>query len=197
MYISAAPSYEQGDVCSVCEAPLPLHTAGCPYRKSLADSFDAMSGTAATLLAGFAIAFVGLAVSSSAALRWPGWTLLVLTLAGLVLIFAVQGGFWARAYRPDVSSEEASRWPLLLDEYERWTLLTRWAYNVGIALLLGGMALAVVPPTGSDQMALRAVAAVVTGAAALGELAWAVYAHRWRVARRGRRPVRRRPTNDG
>jgi hypothetical protein len=187
MYISAAPSYAQGDVCKVCDATLPLHTAACPYRKSLADSFDVMSGTAATLLAGFAIAFVGLVVSSSSALRWPGWTMLVLALSGLILIFAVQAGFWARSYRPDVSAEDAAQWTLLLDEYERWTLVTRWAYNVGIALLLGGMALALVPPTGGDQVGLRLTAAIATAVAAVGELAWAVLAHRWGVATRHRR----------
>jgi hypothetical protein len=191
MYIAATPSYEVDDVCKVCDAPLPLHSEKCPYRRSLADSFDVMSGTAATLLAGFAIAFVGLVVSSSAALRWPGWTLLVLTLSGLLLIFAVQGGFWARSYRPDVSAEEAGQWSLLLDEYERWTLLTRWSYNVGIALLLGGMALAVVPPSGGQQVGLRIAAAVITGTAAVAELIWAVLAHRWGIGRAGHRPVRK------
>lgn len=177
---TAAPSFEDGHVCTACEAPLPLHSAKCPYRHSLNDSFDAMAGVAAPLLAGFSIAFIGLVISSAAAFRWPGWTLLSLTVSALLLITAVQGGFWARHYRPDVSDEDrqAQNWNLALPEFKRWVHVTRWSYNSGIALLLLGIALALFPGSHARDAVWRQAAAWIAVAAAIGEVIWALLAHR-------------------
>lgn len=176
--MAAAPSFEDGHVCNACGALLPLHNARCPYRHSLQDSLDAMAGVAAPLLAGFSIAFIGLVISSAPAFRWPGWTLLSLTVSGLLLITAVQGGFWVRHYRPDVANEDRLSWNLALPEYQRWLRVTRWAYNSGIALLLLGLALALYPRAHDPAAPWRVVAAVVAGAAAVGEIVWALLARR-------------------
>ena len=190
--MAAAPSFEDGHICTACRATLPLHTAQCPYRHSLNDSFDAMAGVAAPLLAGFSIAFIGLVISSAAAFRWPGWTLLALTSSALLLITAVQGGFWARHYRPDVSTEDSSQWTLALPAFRRWLHVTRWSYNSGIALLLLGLALALVPRAHDPEYAWRLVAAWAAGTAALGEILWALSAHRSALGTSSRRRRRYR-----
>src|SRR6185437_13136820 len=176
--MAAAPSFEDGHVCNACGATLPLHNARCPYRHSLQDSLDAMAGVAAPLLAGFSIAFIGLAIGSAPAFRWPGWTLLSLTMSGLLLSSAVQGGFWVRHDRPDVDNEDQLRWNLAMREYKRWLRVTRWAYNAGIALLLLGLALALYPRAHDPAAPWRQVAAAVAGAAAVGEVVWALLARR-------------------
>lgn len=175
---TAAPSPEDGYVCTACGATLPLHSAKCPYRHSLNDSFDAMAGVAAPLLAGFSIAFIGLVIGSAAAFRWPGWTLLALTISALLLVTAVQGGFWVRHYRPDVSDEDRHAWNLVLPEFKRWVHLTRWSYNSGIALLLLGLALALFPGNHARDPGLRQVAAWIAVAAAIGEVTWSLLARR-------------------
>lgn len=176
--MAAAPSFEDGHVCSACHATLPLHSEKCPYRHSLHDSFDAMAGVAAPLLAGFSIAFIGLVIGSAAAFRWPGWTLLALTVSALLLITAVQGGFWARHYRPDVSGEDSAGWKLELQAFTRWLHITRWSYNSGIALLLLGLALAIFPRAHDPERIWRQAAALAAAAAAIGEILWALSAHR-------------------
>jgi hypothetical protein len=176
--MAAAPSFEDGHVCAACRAALPLHSAKCPYPHSLHDSFDAMAGVAAPLLAGFSIAFIGLIIGSAREFRWPGWTLLSLTVSALLLITAVQGGFWARHYRPDVSDEDSAGWILALPAFTRWLHVTRWSYNAGIALLLLGLALALFPRGHDPDNVWRQAAAWTAGAAALGELVWAASAHR-------------------
>jgi hypothetical protein len=176
--MAAAPSFEDGNVCTACRAALPLHSANCPYRRSLHDSFDAMAGVAAPLLAGFSIAFIGFVIGSASAFRWPGWTLLSLTVSALLLITAVQGGFWARHYRPDVSDEDSGGWTLALPAFTRWLHVTRWSYNSWIALLLLGLALALFPRGQDSDTIWRQAAAWTAGAAAFGELLWALSAHR-------------------
>jgi len=181
--MAAAPSFEDGHLCAACRAALPLHSAKCPYRHSLNDSFDAMAGVAAPLLAGFSIAFIGLVIGSVGAFRWPGWTLLSLTLSALLLITTVQGGFWARHYRPDVSAEDRPGWTLAIPEFTRWLYVTRWSYNSGIALLLLGLALALFPRSHDPDSVWRQIAAWIAGAAALGEVLWAILAHRSTLGR--------------
>jgi hypothetical protein len=176
--MAAAPSFEDGHICTACRATLPLHSAKCPYRHSLDDSFDAMAGVAAPLLAGFSIAFIGLVIGSAAAFRWPGLTLLSLTTSALLLITAVQGGFWVRHYRPDVSNEDKSGWTLALPEFTRWLHVTRWSYNSGIALLLLGLALALSPRSHDPDSVWRQAATAIAGAAAIGEVVWALLSHR-------------------
>jgi hypothetical protein len=137
-----------------------------------------MAGVAAPLLAGFSIAFIGLVIGSAAMFRWAGWTLLSLTVSALLLITAVQGGFWARYYRPDISIEDRSGWRLALPQFKRWVYVSRWSYNSGIALLLLGLALALYPSSHDRDSVWRQVAAWIAVAAAIGEVIWTVFAHR-------------------
>jgi hypothetical protein len=176
--VAAAPAFEDGYLCVACRGELPLHTRTCPYRKSLDDSFDAMSGVAAPLLAGFSIAFIGLVIGSAAAFRWPGWTLLPLTMSALLLVTCVQGGFWIRHYRPDVSVDEQHEWTLALPAFKRWLHLTRWTYNAGIALLLLGLALALYPRGTDVQAGLRRLASGLALAAATAEVVWGLLSRR-------------------
>ena len=172
--VAAAPDFRDGQVCAVCGAELPSHAADCPYRRHVQDSFDAMAGVAAPLLAGFSVATIGVVISAAASFRWPGWTLLLLTAAALALIMAVQGGFWTRYYRPETteSYEYSGNLPSL-DSYRRWLRATRSFYDIGLVLLLAAVAVALYPKGTDVERVPRQIAAGLAGASAVVELAWA------------------------
>jgi hypothetical protein len=173
--LAAPPGWQDGSICSACSMPLPRHAPDCPYRRSLSDSIDTMSGVAAPLLAGFSIGLIGIVLSNASSLRWPGWTLLPLTVSVLCLITAVQGGFWVRHYRPDPDSRAA---PEVLPEYRFWLKLTQRTYNGGIAILLMGLAVAMYPDSGDEEAVLRRVSSTLAALAAVAEVAWALIAGR-------------------
>ena len=135
--MAAAPSFEDGHICTACRATLPLHSAKCPYRHSLHDSFDAMAGVAAPLLAGFSIAFIGLVIGSAAAFRWPG-----LDLAGAHSVgIAAHHSCARRILDASLQARCVRRGQAGLAIHppcRRWLHITRWSYNSGIALLLLG-----------------------------------------------------------
>jgi hypothetical protein len=98
--------------CHLCGGEPPYgHAPSCPYRRIAADAADAMTGVAAPLLAGFTISLIGFVVASPERARWPGLSLLLLTLSALTLLLCVQAGFWARRYRPDPDNPRPSQDP--------------------------------------------------------------------------------------
>ena len=116
------------------------------------------------LLAGFS--FTSVIVVSEDAMNFllPGWTILALTVATLVLIAAVQCAYHAQIY----FAKEAPDYKRAVDWY-RWT---RRAYDVGLFALLFGLGLAVAPRPADMQADLRWSAASLAFLACLGEVLW-------------------------
>ncbi len=123
--------------CHLCGGEPPYgHAPSCPYRRSAADAADAMTGVAAPLLAGFTISLIGFVVASPERARWPGLSLLLLTLSALTLLLCVQAGFWARRYKPDPDNPGPVRARPESSRYVSWSAVARIRYNSGISLLL-------------------------------------------------------------
>jgi hypothetical protein len=117
-----------------------------------------VSSPALPLLAGFSTTSVVVVSDDTANFRWPGATILVLVIAAVVLIAAVQFAYHARialsewsgredrkgspASSPDNSHGDANIGQISAcqdDDYKRglrWTKWTRCAYDVGLLLLL-------------------------------------------------------------
>ncbi|GAA2230260.1 hypothetical protein [Streptomyces indiaensis] len=153
---------------------------------------DAVSNVAAPLLAGFAVAAIGVVAADSDQFRWPGAVLLCLTLAALLFVTCVQFGFHARRhlYSPaDItawwSEEEArERHDLLREEHatdfqywESWRRRAYAAYTGGMVVLWMGVSLVLLPPTpgSSPDTVFRWAAAAVAAGAAVVEAVWSTY----------------------
>lgn len=152
------------------------------------------SGSVATpLLAGFGLTMATLVLTSPGTFRWSNAVLLLLTVAVVSLIMSMQSAQSSRAYlvRPD---EIAAWWPHMTTlqrkdriveaishdrKRHRWSSIQRWTYRAGVLALLGGFALALVPPEpgkGDDPISWVRWAAVI--AALLGLLAELVWTSR-------------------
>ena len=150
---------------------------------------DAISTVASPLLAGFSLASVIIVSNDANNFRWPGWAMLALTIAAIMLFVALQFGFMARLYQPDVK-EGPDRQRLLRLEgkgfgeqgkvfrpWWAWTVGARVAHYCGIVTLLLGLSLALPPPQPDNggQGSWRWAASGVAFAACLGELTWIIY----------------------
>lgn len=115
---------------------------------------DTLGGVAAPLLAGFSLSSLLVVAADRQHFRWPGVTTLLLAVAALVLITAVQFWFRARthlwspadvaAWWPDMTPEreEQLRYEQALN-FERWRKGVVWqrrSYNVGIVALFAATA---------------------------------------------------------
>jgi len=146
---------------------------------------------AAPLLAGFSFTLVALVLTSPSRVRWPDATLVPLTMAGLLLITAVQCAFWARRW--DVTPTEILSWwpdfdglPETIREQVfreqhthserqvRWARATRVAYDGGILSLLAGMTVLLVPPVRESILSFRGLAVLLALVGFVAELAWIV-----------------------
>lgn len=126
-------------------------------------AFDAKTGVAAPLLAGFSLALLGVVAQAPASFRWPGATLTVLALVVLMLVACVQFGFRGRAVL--YSKSDVDSWGRLSElgsladqrlratvqardmaEWRRWHHRSRLTYNGGIVLLAISVALVLAPP---------------------------------------------------
>jgi hypothetical protein len=151
------------------------------------DGLVAITGSAAPLLAGFGLTLAALTVTNSRQVRWPGTATLAAVLSVAVLVAAVQFGAWGRQnyatpalYRDwfDDTDETAARdyyvreMDLLRRVYRVYARRARMSYDLGIILLMLALGLAVAPPPGSAQSALRWVAAGVAWASSAGEICW-------------------------
>lgn len=157
------------------------------YGEGAATEF--MTGIAAPLLAGAAVAIIGVVVQQPSSLRWPGVTLLLLVLAASSLVAAVQFGFLARRHTatPD---QVAAWWPALTQQararrvrrdleddaplFAWWADFARWAYGLGIVVLWIGLGVAITPDAGNEQPTWRWLATAVAWVVALLEVAWFV-----------------------
>jgi hypothetical protein len=120
--------------------------------------FTAVGTVVAPLFAGFSFTTVVVVSDNAVNFRWPGLTMLVLTIAVLVLISTVQCAYRTRVWY--AQAKRHSDLKLILwkyrdpwkmgDFYREWT---RRAYNWGLIFLLGGLALTLPPKDGSNIQA--------------------------------------------
>jgi len=150
-------------------------------------SIDSMTSIAAPLLAGAAVSITGVVIQQESALRFPGTVLLLLVLTLLLLLTAVQAGFWAR--RHAVVPEDIEKWypelsgsrrrALALQDQHRdsadfqlWANRARWCFGLGITLLWAAVATALIPQHGNKEPTIRYIAAGVAYGASVLEVAW-------------------------
>jgi hypothetical protein len=156
------------------------------------DALSMLSGTAAPLLAGFCITFVGLIIQAEGLSRFPGVALVLLASAAILLLYCVQCGFWARNYY--VSPEAAIPWfedystnlgrrvVVHREQVDDYAIYTMWAkrarrsYALAIIAMLTGVAVTLIPAEPFSQHVLQLVASGMFAMAALGELMWALSA---------------------
>ncbi|MEV4755885.1 hypothetical protein AB0J86_12335 [Micromonospora sp. NPDC049559] len=164
---------------SVGERPAPPS----PYGAFAA--VDALGGTAAPLLAGFAVTLLALVLQIESALRWPDPVLVLLGLAFVLFLQVVQLNAQAKAYA--VTPAQALEWYADADDPQRravvdWELRhhlacwqhlvarTRTRYNLGVLTLLVGAAVMLVPHAPARLGAVRIAAIAVIGAGIVVEL---------------------------
>lgn len=160
-----------------------------PTRYGAAEAVMSMGTIAAPLLAGFSLAsFVLIFTLTSSDVRYGDVASLLLLLAAVLLVLAVQATFWAREYHVtpaqlrewwDDADEPRTRARLEREQaehmrkFQRWCFWARRAYDVGLLCLLGGLTvLAIPPPTGNSPVRWAAVG--VGAIAFLAELGWVI-----------------------
>ena len=156
------------------------------------ESIQAAGAFAAPLLAAASFTLAALLLQASTPFaRWPDLALLCFTGAGLAQVFAVQCVIWTRRHM--TTPDELRQW--YPDDYEQdrgrptpwlrnvqwsdnqrahtWARRTRGWLNSGVALLLAGVAVSLVPrgPVG----AVRWVAIAVAGSGVIVEAAWVAH----------------------
>ncbi|MEV0737242.1 hypothetical protein AB0I51_14980 [Streptomyces sp. NPDC050549] len=154
------------------------------------ESVHAAVNIAAPMLAAGAVTITGVVAADEVKFRWAGVAMLCLTLAAVSLIASVQFGFRARSYH--FSQEELERWVADTDAADHYrdranrdraigTARNMWrkkvrsavyTYNFGTVLLGVGLAVALVPKSGSAQPGVRWAAAALALLATVGEAVW-------------------------
>jgi hypothetical protein len=168
--------------------PASLSPYEVPTPYGSAAGTESASSVAAPLLAGGALALAGVVVQQEASLRYPGVVLMLLVAAVVMLVTAVQCGFWARQYA--VTPDEINQWwpdanPARLNEiryeqhmhaadHDRWSRRVTITFDAGILLLWLALGVAVTPKDGVQEPTWRWVAAGLAGLAALGEALWII-----------------------
>jgi len=148
---------------------------------------DGLGGVAAPLLAGFAVTMIALIVQIVDDVRWPDVSLVLLGAAAVLLLQVVQLNARARGYAvtpaqarewyPDIEHDPARAsvvdWELQhhLDCWRDLVRRARWRYNVAVILLLGGIAVMLVPRETAELTAVRWLAIAVIAGGALIEIA--------------------------
>lgn len=131
----------------------------------LDDWIRSVGETAAPVLAGFSITVVIVVSDDADHFRWPGAASLLLTVAAIALIGAVQCAKYARATRWSGANRTRSSiwwtrtWYFKLSDPKRtkfWRQMTRGLYHLGLSALLAGLAFALAPQhAGGTQEVLR------------------------------------------
>lgn len=134
-----------------------------PSNEDLRRWVDRVGDATIPLFAGFSFATLIVVTEDAGKFRWPGLTILVLAIASVSLIMAVQGTHQARMYLPELGDFQVQRGSeapqgngesVRPNDYRRarfWGESTRAAYHLGIVSLLAGVALALAPPGGSGM----------------------------------------------
>jgi hypothetical protein len=128
---------------------------------------DALTSVAAPLLAGAAIATIGVVCTDSAAFRWPALSMLLFTWAAISLVACVQISIRARRFLysrdefmtwnasgaeldREVTEAESAIWT---EHFERWlrlSMVATWAYQAGVCLLALATAALLIPEAGTS-----------------------------------------------
>ena len=181
------PAQRKVDAKSVWSFPSPLGVPG---------SVDSLGGAAAPLLAGFSFTGITITITNADSFRAPGPTMLVLSTACLLMLFAVECSLnakrylWSRGQLAEWVDGELlrrERRGYLEQQQMAYRLWAKWArravhcYNVGIVFLLLGLASVLAPEHGSDEPAWRWAAACFVCGAALLELVWTIRLERSHV----------------
>ena len=159
-----------------------------PAKYGYAEAVTMAGSVAAPLLAGFSVTLLGIVIASGSHIRFPGLAALLLALAAILLLYAVQAAFYARVWQ--VAPTDLEVWFPNKDprtfadlvelqknhkrNHGKWASRFRWSYNAGLVLLLFGIAASLTPP-GQHGGAARWIAAVAVAAAALIEILWACW----------------------
>lgn len=134
---------------------------------------DSVGTVTLPLLAGFGITSVVVVSDDDGSFRWPGLTILVLTVAALILLGAVQCAYHARLY---LSKDDPD-----YDKASFWVSWTRALYDIGLLALLAGLGLVVAPlhDTGGEA-GFRWTAACVALCACVVQFVWKLRESWWR-----------------
>jgi hypothetical protein len=174
----------------MAEFPVPEWKKPSPL--GLAPAFDMVTGIAAPVLAGFSVATIVIVVSAADHFKWPGATLLCLTIGLVLLVASLQFGFHARSHL--YSPQEIYAWwtPADFDaspgrlelrrseqakHFQRWEVWVRRAsitYDVGIIALAAGLGAALAPLNSehATEAALRWTALSICWLGAALECIW-------------------------
>ena len=144
-------------------------------EEGLDDWIRSVGETAAPVLAGFSVTVVIVVSDDADHFRWPGLASLLLTVAAIALIAAVQCAKYARVMRwSGANRTTSSSWwtqarYFSLSQQQRttfWRQMTRGFYHLGLSALLAGLAFALAPQHGGGtQQVLRWVASGLAFAA--------------------------------
>ena len=172
------------------------------------EALENLGTSAAPLLAGFAFALVGLLLDKGSSLWEPDIALLLLVLAGVLLIGAVEFAFNARRFQVPPGDYVAFREIAVEDGFPKaelqklqvswrayhakWAAWARRTYNAAIVVLFFAMAFVLVPHSGPAHMApVRAAAVAIPAFGGLVELGW------WILSVRGADPGTCAPRQPG
>lgn len=160
-----------------------------PTKYGSAEAVMSMGTIAAPLLAGFSLAsFVLIFTIKAGDVRYRDVAALLLLLAAVVLVMAVQATFWARQYQ--VTPAQLKEWwpdadrPYRLDmlkieqaehmaSFQAWGFRARVVYDIGLLCLLAGLTVLAIPPPSGNPPA-RWAAVGVGAIAFVGELGWVI-----------------------
>jgi len=146
---------------------------------------------AAPLLTAAALTLAGVVGGAPGAFKWPGATLLFLSVTAMVLIASIQLGYYALQYEytraeldeyigvrqfvkhPDTELDQMVRRASGL--YERGYRRASTCFNGGTLMLGLGIAAALAPPPHGDQAGYRTVAACLVLAFTALDAGWIAY----------------------
>lgn len=157
-----------------------------PPTSAYADVVDKLGMIAAPLLSGFSLTLLGIVATRNSAwsMRWPDWAIAALAAAAILFLVAVQFTIAARQFlitreeqkerAPGVDQETlATSYAAMMSDYRRWATRARIAFDLGLAVLLLGLA-GVLLPSGNvcTFPAARWVVLAIIAIAFAGELYW-------------------------
>ncbi|WP_051713289.1 hypothetical protein [Spirillospora albida] len=168
-----------------------------PTPLGYAEAAKELRAVAAPLLTAAALALAGVVAGTDNKdnFRWPGLTLLILVVSSLLFIASLQLHYNARRYLYSYAeienwygSDIAERQPHIFAalcaqqrrDFRTWEMYgnnSTHSFNVGSLLLMGGVALALIPQDGKE-MAWRWGAVVVIAICAAADLVWTVLLYR-------------------
>jgi hypothetical protein len=160
-----------------------------PDKYGAAEAVMSMGTIAAPLLAGFSLAaFVVIFTIKATDVRYRDVAALLLLLAAVLLVMAVQATFWARQYQ--VTPAQLKEWwqdadkqyrldMLKIEQAEHMASFQTWSrragtvYNFGLLCLLAGLTVLAIPPVKENPPA-RWLAVGVGAIAFVLELGWVI-----------------------